>query len=353
MISFETGLLGSNHGGIGREALSSFDSLYEMDPENIVALTWTRQNANVVRSRRIQQVLPRKISLGISLLIRRPLHLRTPRRTDLYLPQVLPFTISKRKGEVLVRLHDLFPITHPEWFTPKAVSLFKVSLNSLIARGAFFIPVSHSTERELMQIFPKANSLGVIHCHIPPLIDSEPCNNCRGCQFDTSKKYFLSVGTIEPRKNYEFLASLAGSVGDATLVVVGRVGWKSQETLELLEGTSGISYLGQICDAALANLYSHAGAFLSPSHEEGFNIPAFEAKRFGLPLLLSDIPVHRELHPDERLISISAKELWIEAIADSRFPKVERNIPTFAEYSERFRALLQKRPSLDGASGRD
>ena len=336
MISFEAGLVGVQHGGIGREAESLLRAL-QSEAIPLTLLTWPGQTVDSLSHavpRQISRPLPRRIALGIALLMKRALTLRTPDKSTLFLPQVLPFKQKRSHGPIVVRLHDLFPITHPEWFTAKASALFKISLDQLVKNRAYFLCDSRSSELELLALHPSARSLGVLHCYIPPFTESKECGDCLGCTFDATKKFFIAVGTIEPRKNYNFLVELVTSAPEIRIAVVGRPGWKSEATLSSLRNTGGIHYLEKVCDGSLKKLYENAGAFLSPSLDEGFNIPAFEAKRFGLPLILSDIPVHREMHPHEKLLGISNTSGWITALRGESYEKTVRELPSFADYSK-------------------
>ena len=341
MISFEAGLLGVQHGGIGREAESLLRAL-EVEQLPLTLLTWPGDKHPTSPSPRYSQRLPRRIALALGLISRRAIPLHTPRDSTLFLPQVLPFTQKQSRGSILVRVHDLFPLTHPEWFTAKAAALFKISLAELIKNNALFLSDSRASELELLRIYPKARSLGVLHCYIPPFSESESCGTCLGCTFESGEKFFISVGTIEPRKNYDFLIELAGKLPGIRIAIVGRLGWKSDETLRNLQGTSGLHYLGSICDGSLRKLYASATAFLSPSLDEGFNIPAFEAKRFGLPLILSDIPVHRELHPDEKLIAVRDISAWVNALRLSTFTRSARVLPTFEQYAAELKEVISR-----------
>ncbi len=53
--------------------------------------------------------------------------------------------------------------------------------------------------------------------------------------------------------------------------------------------------LGHQTGDALAELYTHAGMFVLPSSHEGQPIAVLEAASYGLPVILSDIPAHREI----------------------------------------------------------
>jgi glycosyltransferase involved in cell wall biosynthesis len=326
VIAFETGLLGVGHGGIGREAISLFAALEQSD--EVIALTWRDGHSQLEPA--VKQRISRKLAMAFTYVTGRSWRLRTPSGSMLLLPQVLPFT---GRGTIVVRLHDLFPLTNPEWFTDRSVKLFAHSLRNLVRNGAYFLCDSETSESELLRLYPAARSLGVVHCYIPPLKSALECGTCHGCTFDFSSKFFLSVGTVEPRKNYPFLISLVRKYPQFRIAVVGRPGWKSEETLHNLRTTPGISYLEYICDGALKKLYSSAHAFLSPSLSEGFNIPACEAEQFGLPVLLSDIAVHRELHPEEELLPLGDIDIWKSAMTINFVKREPKVFPTFEEYA--------------------
>jgi len=56
--------------------------------------------------------------------------------------------------------------------------------------------------------------------------------------------------------------------------------------------------VGYVSDEELASLYSNASLFVYPSIYEGFGIPPLEAMSLGCPVILSDIPVFREIFGD-------------------------------------------------------
>jgi len=57
----------------------------------------------------------------------------------------------------------------------------------------------------------------------------------------------------------------------------------------------GVVLTGFLKGAALAQLYTHAGAFILPSSHEGLPIALLEAMSYGLPVLASDIPANKEV----------------------------------------------------------
>ena len=117
------------------------------------------------------------------------------------------------------------------------------------------------------------------------------------------EKFVLAVGTIEPRKNYRRIIELAehAPAGAPPIMVVGRPGWG--DAVAEMEAATGrmperLIWRNDLTDdGALIWLYRNAAGFLSLSHAEGFNMPLVEAGMFGLPVVCSDLPIHRLVAP--------------------------------------------------------
>jgi glycosyltransferase involved in cell wall biosynthesis len=99
--------------------------------------------------------------------------------------------------------------------------------------------------------------------------------------------YVLFVSTIEPRKNlsvlldaFESLKSRGAYAG--ALVVVGRVGWKSEDIVPRLRGRD-VHHLDYLPPNELASVYANAEIFVFPSIYEGFGFPLLEAMAYGVP----------------------------------------------------------------------
>jgi glycosyltransferase involved in cell wall biosynthesis len=90
----------------------------------------------------------------------------------------------------------------------------------------------------------------------------------------------------------------AGTLRHA-LVVVGRYGWKAGSTAERLrqaEEEGWVAWLDEgVSDNDLAGIYESASCVIQASRAEGFGLPVAEAGHHGKPVVLSDIPVFREI----------------------------------------------------------
>lgn len=137
------------------------------------------------------------------------------------------------------------------------------------------------------------------------------------------EKFVLAVGHFEERKNYLTLIKAVGQLRnqgrEVHLVVVGNdSGNKKEVELEIQKSAVAdrISILSDIPDRDLKLLFIDCTLFVFPSYYEGFGIPIIEAMAAGRPIVLSDIPIFREIAEDKGVYfgphdsNALAKRLW-------------------------------------------
>jgi glycosyltransferase involved in cell wall biosynthesis len=211
----------------------------------------------------------------------------------------------KSGGVWIVRVHDLFPISNPEWFPWISVILFRNAFKKMMKRKPILCVNSISTKNQLLKMIPNYDPTAIFYlpCSAGPIFSTSPCMNCSGCSMTRIElPYGIAVGTIEPRKNYSELINAFANSRDGKLVIVGSKGWKQKKLQENLRQINPrVIWVESPCDASLSSLYRSAKFYISNSHDEGFEIPAIEARIFRLPLILSDIPVHREIHTGQAI----------------------------------------------------
>ncbi len=201
----------------------------------------------------------------------------------------------------VITIHDLIPIMFPEFhFTSE---LIKDIINS-VGEDGYVICVSENTRKDLLNYAP----------HIAPervfvsLLAASPeyfyvCddeNKFKEIQkkYRVPEKYFLSLGTLEPRKNIDhvircFIKMITEyQIEDLSLVLVGSKGWDYEKIFNEYESAvslkNKIIITGFVPDEDLASIYSHANSFYYMSFYEGFGLPPLEAMQCGVATVTSN-----------------------------------------------------------------
>ncbi|MCE9499988.1 MAG: glycosyltransferase family 4 protein, partial [Leptospira sp.] len=155
------------------------------------------------------------------------------------------------------------------------------------------------------------------------------------------KKYFFTVGTLEPRKNLRTIITayldLKKELPDfpIDLIVAGRLGWGEDELTEKLRKKEfekdGLLFFENPSDEILSLLFADCSAFLFPSVHEGFGLPLLEALAENKICAASDIPVfHEILDPEEDLfISPLDSASWKNAMILLTKKNVEKRAVPF------------------------
>lgn len=132
--------------------------------------------------------------------------------------------------------------------------------------------------------------------------------------------YILSVGTLQPRKNFvrlvEAFSRVAPKYPDLTLVIVGKKGWLYEDILAAPKKhgvAERVKFLDFVSDSDLSALYKNAKAFALPSLYEGFGLPVLEAMSFGTPVVVSNTSSLPEIAGE---IGIYIDPESVESIAD-------------------------------------
>lgn len=203
-------------------------------------------------------------------------------------------------------VHDLIPLSHPEYCRPGEAEKHRIRLEALLRHGAGVIANSRDTLNEL-GLFA---SLQQGRTTPPGLVAPLGADNERFLQGATQqilpgRPYFVLVGTIEGRKNHLLIlniwAEMARRLGASCpqLVIIGKRGWESEQAVDMLDRCEAL--LGHVielprCDDATLGAYLRdARALLFPSFVEGYGLPLVEALALGTPVIASDLPVFREL----------------------------------------------------------
>jgi glycosyltransferase involved in cell wall biosynthesis len=111
--------------------------------------------------------------------------------------------------------------------------------------------------------------------------------------------YVLFVGRVIPEKAVDLLVTAFGNLDtDLRLVIAGgssHTDAYAARVKDLADADPRILLTGFVYDETLAQLYSHAAAFVLPSELEGLPLSLLEAASYGVPVVASDIPPHLEI----------------------------------------------------------
>ncbi len=257
--------------------------------------------------------LPQKIIREIFLRVR---NFRTPyfhldmthiSEYDVFHSPFLPIPEElkgKKKPKKVITIHDFIPLIYPEFFGDWNKIMMDKTLKS-IDEDTYPICVSESTKNDLCK-FTKIDPERVF---VVPLAASKeyfyPEKNVekrkqilKKYQIPTEQKYFLSLSTLEPRKNIErtirsfFQLIQEQKIDDLNLVLVGTKGWDFGTIFKEIDSNPSLKnkiiITGFVEDDDLAVLYSAARAFVYPSLYEGFGLPPLEAMQCGIPVISSN-----------------------------------------------------------------
>jgi glycosyltransferase involved in cell wall biosynthesis len=207
-----------------------------------------------------------------------------------------PIVAKNEESINIRRLHDVIPLSHPEYFTMKSRLHFRKILKKLeTIDNTYFVFPSHFSKTEFQKYSQRIPEkyLRVI----PVGID---LNNF---SYSNSKKNrIVVVGTIEPRKNVKRIIDSflelqkKGILVDWELLIVGRKGWKIPHQLKTLmrNPPKSVSFLENEGEREKYKLLSEAKIGICLSVVEGFSITPIEFALSGCSLILSKIPVHYE-----------------------------------------------------------
>jgi glycosyltransferase involved in cell wall biosynthesis len=224
---------------------------------------------------------------------------REARRRQVDLFHSVNYFVPRRLSvPCVVTCHDLWLLDHPK---EKKTGWTKYYERQQLLHGLqhadHIITVSDTVAQAIEARFEGTSErITVIH---PPLLDLTKIEAPSANLPDMDGRFFLAVGLLEPRKNLERLLDAHGQAYrdcGIPLYLVGPYGWKQQGLLRRISESDGaVRWLGAVSDAVLAELYRQAVSLIAYSRNEGFDYPVAEAMSFGTPVVLSDIPVHREI----------------------------------------------------------
>ncbi len=198
-----------------------------------------------------------------------------------------------RRGRAVVTIHDMSFMRLPECAESKNRRYLEARIADTIERAAAIITISHFSAFEIAALFPQAvGKLHVTHLGIDASFTPPPAAAIAATRqrLGLTRPYIVSVGTIEPRKNFPLLVKAFDALerDDIDLVIAGMPGWNCEtifNSFKEARRAGQIRYLSYVADHDLTALYAGAAAFALASHYEGFGFTPIEAMACGTPVV--------------------------------------------------------------------
>lgn len=217
-------------------------------------------------------------------------------------PQMFDAVRKLPESRSAVLIHDTIPLDWPAYSSAAAPASFEAKARAVAAGASCVIYPSQCSRTGAERHFqnwgyvPEGTvvPLGVSVAAAAP--------SALPAGLDRSRPYFVTVGTIEPRKNHALLLDIWEALGDDLsehhmphLFIVGRRGWRNEAVFNRLDARpANVTELADLSDPALSALVSGARALLFPSFAEGYGLPPLEAAMLGVPVVLANLPVYQE-----------------------------------------------------------
>ncbi len=273
--------------------------------------------------------------------------------------------------EVWVLIYDLIPLAFPDLAPEGSTMLMDKRLRGLAPHTFGMLCISRTVADDLQAHLDRnVNGLRpyIDYFYLGAGLDLTAANPhdlaAVTDAFDNAgATAYLTVGTIEPRKNHEMLLNafdrLWAEGGQARLVIFGRLGWRSEGLAHSIRAHPELGkrlfWLETGTDAELDYAYRHASALIFASRCEGFGLPLVEAMQYGLPVLASDIPVFREIAGDYPtyfdLDAVQSLDQGLRRMENAAAGTLDRLAPsTWLTWADSARMLLEKVTSAVPAS---
>jgi glycosyltransferase involved in cell wall biosynthesis len=227
-----------------------------------------------------------------------PLACRRERVELLHCPKsAIPFFSS---CPVVVTLHDLIPVKHPELEKLTAQLYWRLHIRRAAQKSDFVITISEWAKMEIMLEYgvPEERIAVIMQSFDPAMLLSRSSEEGRviRSRYGLSDRFILYVGTIQPRKNlvalieaYNLLKKDREDI--PKLVIVGRKGWLYEKLFIRISDlglTDDVIFTGFVSDEELPFIYDGAVLFVYVSLLEGFGRPPLEAMACGIPVIASN-----------------------------------------------------------------
>lgn len=355
IIGFDASMIDEFKAGIGYYAFSLLKALAQEDGQNQYIL-YTNDSKkllvlNLPQNFRIIEVNGAKPGLSWMFKVWRRFKkdkievFISP--SNLFFGTVFPSTITV--------IHDLSQLKFPQFFSRKGNIIYKLQLKRLLNKEKLIIVPTQTVKNELIELNKNVENKVLVlgegpHEWVFLKTNAQEVERVKA-KYNLPEKYFLSVSTLEPRKNYvnaiKGFELFSQDEPEFKYLIAGKKGWFYDEILQTVK-TNGlynkVIFLGYVPEEDLPVLYDLSKGCISLSFYEGFGLPLIESYWRGRPVLASDIPVFREVMGNN---AVYADPYIIEDIAEGMKKLSDKRITRDRTFTDKYSWNLTAKKLVD------
>jgi len=232
---------------------------------------------------------------------------------------------------VVVTVHDVSFLEHPEYFTRERACQLRITVGRTVRRAAKILTGTEIARNSILKVYGDLDEDKVVVVPYAAASEFRPISREAAAaavrrRHGIMGPFILAVGDLQPRKNHIGLIRAFARLVRAypqlkhDLVLVGKPTWysaKVEEAARESEVADRIHFFGFVPDADLLQLYNSCEVFVFPSFYEGFGLPALEAMACGRAVVCSDASALPEVVDGAAILfDPYAVDEMVRAIAD-------------------------------------
>lgn len=206
---------------------------------------------------------------------------------------LIPIRLHGFLGKIVLTIHDLFPMTNPNYFNFLYRIYFRIGIRRSVRYADALLFDSDESRRFVHRYYPAVTYKSAFISYLIVSIQTSLDTHDGG--------YFLYIGNIERRKGSDLLIKAyelyCRKGGAMPLYLGGRICEKKLQTLfdETARRCPTLHHLGYLSQEEKERWLAGCSCFLFPSKAEGFGLPPLEAMKYGKRVIVSNLPIFQEI----------------------------------------------------------
>ena len=222
--------------------------------------------------------------------------------------------LKNKNVKIVTLIYDIIPISYSRFCTIDLTNSLKQWYKNIVPYIDGYIAISNSVKEDTYNYIKNNINENISYEKFNYFYLGANFNSIDNLKETTQvyKKYFdknntyLTVSTIEPRKNHSFILDTFDKLWDENIdvnyVMIGRIGWETDMFIKRIKShkqyNKRLFLLDDVDDVGLSYAYKHSKALIFASFIEGFGLPIIESLNYNLPVLASNTPIHKEVGKD-------------------------------------------------------